>query len=365
MLDELEVLAYPPYTLRQAEKEKVLFCDLRAALAWHSDQSEAFGRLCKHRGFDPREPFLLKDIPYVPVTIFKSLDLISVSQKEIIRTLYSSATSGRPSKIMLDQVTASRQVRALNKILSDFLGSRRHFFIFDTKKTVESREGELSSRGTAIRGMLSMAKSITFLLNDDLELNEDAVLKMLEEKRDADRICYFGFTWLLYRTFTKNKDRARMAELWKRFADRDPVALHMGGWKKLKDLAVSKQEFSASLERWLQTPHGRVIDVYGMTEQLGTVYPDCEYGHKHAPAYSEILIRDVTSLAPVKRGEVGFIQFVSPIPRSYPGVSILSDDLGRMMGVDDCPCGRMGTYFVFEKRSEKAEVKGCGDTLNV
>ena len=45
-------------------------------------------------------------------------------------------------------------------------------------------------------------------------------------------------------------------------------------------------------------------------------------------------------------------------------ISLLSDDIGKILGVDDCPCGRKGKYFRFEKRTEKADIKGCGDTID-
>ena len=102
-----------------------------------------------------------------------------------------------------------------------------------------------------------------------------------------------------------------------------------------------------------------------MTEQLGTVYPDCSEGFKHVPLYSDIIIRDITTTESLAKGKAGLIQFVSPIAHSYPGISILSDDIGRIVGVDDCECGRMGKYFVFEKRAEFAELRGCGDTLDI
>jgi predicted house-cleaning noncanonical NTP pyrophosphatase (MazG superfamily) len=138
--------------------------------------------------------------------------------------------------------------------------------------------------------------------------------------------------------------------------------LHLGGWKKLKDISVDKLKFNEELSEFLDMSKTKILDFYGMTEQLGTVYPDCEYGYKHAPLYSEIIIRDVDTFKPCFVGETGFIQLLSPIPHSYPGISIISDDIGELKGIDNCKCGRKGKYFVFKKRAEKAELKGCGDT---
>jgi len=344
-----------PFILVQKEKEKLFLLEIKEQAQWHYDNCSEFCKMCKNRNFDPFSEFKITDLPYIPVSMFKAFDLISVPENEVVKTLYSSSTSGRPSKIMLDKTTADNQILVLNKIMADFLGKqRRPFIIFDSEETIKSSEGELSSRGTAIRGMMSLASKMLFVLDKDLKLDVNKLKSAL-----CSNACFFGFTWLIYNIFLENnKEIARLCQSFD-----NNLILHIGGWKKLKDLAVSKQEFNHKIGQMFHC--SRIIDFYGMTEQLGTVYPDCEYGFKHAPLYSEIIIRDVNTLEPVKTGEPGFIQLLSPLPRSYPGISILSDDIGKVVGIDDCKCGRKGKYFVFEKRPELAEVKGCGDTLNI
>jgi hypothetical protein len=56
------------------------------------------------------------------------------------------------------------------------------------------------------------------------------------------------------------------------------------------------------------------------------------------------------------------IQTLSLLPRSYPGHSLLTEDLGVVHGQDDCPCGRKGTYFSIVGRIPQAELRGCSDT---
>jgi hypothetical protein len=57
------------------------------------------------------------------------------------------------------------------------------------------------------------------------------------------------------------------------------------------------------------------------------------------------------------------IEVMSILADSYYGQAILTEDLGHLVGIDDCPCGRKGKYFRFNSRVEKAEVRGCGDTF--
>ena len=106
----------------------------------------------------------------------------------------------------------------------------------------------------------------------------------------------------------------------------------------------------------------KVHNFYGMAEQVGSVFVECSEGHLHAPSYADILVRDPYTLEPVPFGKAGLIQVLSCIPTSYPGHSILTEDMGIIHGEDDCPCGWSGKYFSVQGRLPKAEVRGCSDT---
>ena len=108
-----------------------------------------------------------------------------------------------------------------------------------------------------------------------------------------------------------------------------------------------------------------VHNYYGMVEQVGSVFFECEHGHLHAPAYADVIVRDQTDLSPAPCGEPGLIQVLSMLPRSYPGHSLLTEDLGVLHGEDDCPCGRLGKYFSVLGRIKNVEVRGCSDTRTV
>jgi hypothetical protein len=93
------------------------------------------------------------------------------------------------------------------------------------------------------------------------------------------------------------------------------------------------------------------------------VFVDCEAGHKHAPNFAEVKIRNFYTLKENPAGESGYIEIMNALPDSYPGMSILTEDVGEVLGEDDCSCGRKGKYFVFRSRLEKSEARGCGDTF--
>ena len=108
-----------------------------------------------------------------------------------------------------------------------------------------------------------------------------------------------------------------------------------------------------------------IHDYYGMVEQTGCIYMECEYGHLHVSNFSDVIVRRPQDFSEAETGETGIIQVVSTIPESYPGHSLLTEDEGVILGEDDCPCGRKGKYFRIQGRLKNAEIRGCSDTYAV
>ena len=55
------------------------------------------------------------------------------------------------------------------------------------------------------------------------------------------------------------------------------------------------------------------------------------------------------------------MQALSLVQLSYPGHNILTEDLGRIEGIDNCKCGRKGKYFSVLGRVPGTEKRGCSD----
>ena len=138
------------------------------------------------------------------------------------------------------------------------------------------------------------------------------------------------------------------------------VLIHGGGWKKLVSESVSSSQFKQALNDVCGLKH--VHDYYGMVEQTGTIYMECECGHLHAPVFSDVIIRRSSDFSVADIGEEGLIEVVSVLPKSYPGHALLTEDSGVLLGEDDCPCGRKGKYFKINGRIKNAEIRGCSDT---
>jgi phenylacetate-coenzyme A ligase PaaK-like adenylate-forming protein len=332
------------------------------ALIFHYENSERFREFCIKKIFKPHEKFSLNEIPFIPSSIFKKLELSSVPKDSIIKTVHSSSTTGNtPSTILIDKITSERQQKIIISILSDFIGKdRKSFLILEAKDNVDTGN-EMSSRSSAVRGLTPFMKSINFLLKTDLSLDFEKIQDINFE--NSTNYVFFGFTWILYLLIEKYQNDQNVKKLFSKL--NKPIILHSGGWKKLQNIKISKTEFNEKVSSFFQTDSNKVIDFYGMVEQLGTIYPDCEYGFKHVPLYSHIIIRDINTLEEVEPGNRGFIQIITPIPHSYPGVSVLTDDIGKVIGINCCKCGRKGICFKFLERLKTADLAGCGDTFEM
>jgi phenylacetate-coenzyme A ligase PaaK-like adenylate-forming protein len=138
------------------------------------------------------------------------------------------------------------------------------------------------------------------------------------------------------------------------------VLIHGGGWKRLQDQQVDNATFKARLREQLGIE--RVFNYYGMVEQVGSIFMECEQGRLHAPTFADVVVRDPLTLDPLPPGQVGVVQVLSALPVSYPGHSLLTEDLGLLHGEDDCPCGRLGRTFSVLGRMPQVEMRGCSDT---
>jgi phenylacetate-coenzyme A ligase PaaK-like adenylate-forming protein len=138
------------------------------------------------------------------------------------------------------------------------------------------------------------------------------------------------------------------------------ILIHSGGWKKLQDEAVDNSVFKSAVKEMLGT--GAIHNFYGMVEQVGSIFMECEDGHLHAPAFADVLVRNPLDWSVCAHGDAGIIQVLSVLPRSYPGHSLLTEDVGAVLGEDNCRCGRKGKYFRVDGRIARAELRGCSDT---
>jgi hypothetical protein len=360
-----KLLSLAPYSIPEIQKNILFKEALIEELIFHYNNNELYKKFCIRKDFDPRVfDGDLSDIPPIAVSVFKELgnSLGSVSNEEIKLSLQSSATSGIPSTVLLDKITAKRQAKAMVKVVQEFIGKeRKHLIICDIKPKTENLVF-MGARFAAIGGYLNFAMSSEYILdtneNGKLSFDIETFKNHIKELPPNQPIVVFGFTYILF------------SEILKKLIDKNinlklPVnskLIHIGGWKKLESEKITKESFNELTESVFGISKENVIDIYGFTEQMGLNYPDCKCGYKHAPVYSEVIVRDPITREVVSSNKEGILEFLSPIPHSYPGNVVLTDDLG-FINKEKCPYGLLGTRFKINGRLKKAEIRGCGDVL--
>lgn len=353
-----EIANNPPYSLDKNEKKKVLSERLLELTRLHMEHCPEYRRIIEAIGVDIDEVCSYMDIPFLPVRLFKESELKSVEKDEIVKIMTSSGTTGQTvSKIFLDRVTSSNQQKAMVKIVSEFSGlSRMPMIIIDCPEVIKDRQ-MFSARGAGILGFSIFGSKRIYALDNNMKLDVEGLIKFMEDNREQ-KILLFGFTFMVWQHFYKELVRLKKEGI--SFDLSNGVLVHGGGWKKLVSEAVSHDEFHRALKDACGLEH--IHDYYGMVEQTGCIYMECECGHLHASNFSDVITRRPIDFTECDIGEQGIIQVVSVIPESYPGHSLLTEDEGVILGEDDCPCGRKGKYFKIIGRLKDAEIRGCSDT---
>lgn len=355
MIDYGRIFNIAPYSMRKEEKGVFLSEILGELTEYHYNRCPEYRRILDGLNVDPSAIKSYYDIPFLPVRLFKEYELKSIDDGDIIKTMTSSGTTGqRVSKIFLDKETSANQTKALTKTVNHYLGSGRlPMIVLDTSETVRNR-AMFSARGAGILGFQMFGRDKIYAFDENMELDIDALEAFLEKHGDED-IFLFGFTFMIWRHFY---------EVLKKTGHRPDLSrgilIHGGGWKKLADKKVSPEEFKKGLREVCGI--SRVYDYYGMVEQTGTIYMECECGHLHSTVFSDVIMRRPHDFSVCEKGEKGIVEVVSVLPRSYPGHALLTEDEGVLLGEDDCPCGKKGKYFSILGRLKNAELRGCSDT---
>ncbi len=359
-----ELLELAPYDASQ-EAENLFMQALQEEVIFHYEHNEMYRRFCDRKGFDPHKPFSIEEMPPVSVSVFKELGfkLNSVPKEDLTLALQSSATSGIPSTIVVDKETAKRQAKVMIKVIGEFIGKERKPFLIMDIDPRSSYKKLLGARFAAVTGYLRFANKTGYFLKADENnvsyFDVEGIQEYVSSLEAEKPVVVFGFTYILYQHVLQSIEKTGVQIQ----LPKGSKIIHIGGWKKLESEKISKDLFNERLSKCFGIEPTDVIDIYGFTEQMGLNYPDCECGWKHTSSYVRVLVRDTVTREILPPGQEGLLEFVTPVPHSYPGNAVLTDDLG-IIDAASCTEGRAGTRFKIVGRMKKAEVRGCGDILS-
>mgnify|MGYP001454787289 CR=1 FL=1 len=353
MFNYKKLFSTEPFSISQKLKENWYFKDQKKLSLYHYRKCTEYKKISDKIFNDLRKSKTLSDLPFVHANIFKEFNLKSTKNINLSKTLTSSGTSNSiTSKINLDRKTSLLQSRALSHIFSNILKNKRpHIFFIDSPDVLKGPDS-LSARGSAIKGFSQLVRESEFLLDTKFNLKISKLINFLKKNPNKDFII-FGFTSFIWSFLIKQIIKMKI-----NIPKNKGILIHGGGWKKMHKQAIDRNLFNKKI---LETVGIKTVhNYYGMVEQTGSIFLECEYGYFHSSIFSEIFIRDNNlKLSPIKKK--GLIQVLSLLPLSYPGHNILTEDVGKIEGIDNCKCGRKGKYFSIEGRVPGTEIRGCSD----
>jgi hypothetical protein len=349
-----QLLQCDPFSLAGEEKDAAILPILNELNSFHFQNSDSYRKIIESifTGFKMAND--LSDLPFLPVSVFKNHTIKSIEDTEVYKVLTSSGTTGQNvSRIYLDKETASLQTNALSKIIGHVIGKQRLPMLIIDSKSVFSNKSSFSARGAGILGLSIFGKDHTYILNEEFSIQEN-VLQDFLEKYQGQPILIFGFTFLVWQylfqqSFLRDYDLSKA------------ILIHSGGWKKMQEIAVDNSVFRQVFEQKFGLT--QIYNFYGMVEQVGSVFLENSKGFLQCPIFADVIIRNPKDFSVQPIGEPGLIQVLSALPKSYPGHSLLTEDIGVWEGQNISEKGWKGKYFRVLGRAKKAELRGCSDTF--
>ena len=239
------MLRKDPFSLAKKEKQVILSERLIDLSQKHYNFCEAYKRIVDAFGIDINKITSYYELPFLPVRLFKELDLLSVPAESIVKTITSSGTSNQKvSKIYVDKKTAEYQQKVLVKLVSSFTGKKRMpMLIIDCPAVIKDRD-KFSARGAGILGFSILGRDKIYALDDEMRLDVEGIRLFLDRHKD-ESILIFGFTFMIWQHFYKELLRLKQDKIKLNLSN--GILIHGGGWKKLESEAVSKKEFQECL----------------------------------------------------------------------------------------------------------------------
>ena len=320
--------------------------------AHHMGNCKEYANICNslHESTEMKE---IEDIPYIHVSCFKEKKMLSVEESKIVKVMYSSGTSGKRSMIMLDKETANNQRYVLNQIFGEYMSIKRPIMLaLERDKDIRDR-GLFNARKAAVIGFGQMCKKVLGILDENSQIDENIVREVIQNYEEHD-ILIFGFTSI----FWECSKSSEITDNLKKHLRRKGKILHGGGWKKIEAQKVDKKTFNKKMEQTFG-----IMDIrnyYGMIEQTGSIFLECEKGKLHENRYARLISRESETLGISNEGSKGIAQVLSILPYSYSGISLLTDDIVKV-SYKECECGRKGKTFEILGRVKEAEIRGCSD----
>lgn len=305
----------------------------------------------------PLAEYLAK-LPFIPTLLFKRRRIFSMPSRRIIVKATSSGTSGRFSEIGFD---AGGLLCGLKMVLK--IGSRRGLFSpIPCRYIVMGYQPHRGNR-TAITKTAFGATFFTPCISRKYILkfkdgkyspDFDGIINTVQ-KYAAKRapVRFMGFPAYTFFLLKEMERRGISVNL-----PKHSKILLGGGWKQFYAEQADKETFYKLAEKILGISDKDIIEFFGAVEHP-IMYTDCANHHFHIPVYCRVIIRDCDDFTPLKNGNVGLVNLITPMVSATPILSVMTDDLGVLHDGAECGCGIKSPYLELIGRVAPDSIKTC------
>jgi len=139
----------------------------------HYKNCLVYQKIIDKLGFNKKEKDI-NNFPFIPVNLFKTLELSSVSKNKIVKVLNSSGTTGTiKSKIYLDRNNSNNQRIVLKEIVQNIIGTERlPMLIIDQNPSLKQNKN-MAAKEAGIYGFSMFGKNHQYLLDQNNCINYD------------------------------------------------------------------------------------------------------------------------------------------------------------------------------------------------
>ncbi len=341
--------------------DSIFISAVKHNVMYHLRHCREYRRILKTRKFKIKQLASIKDLyrlPALPTLYLKTHRLRSMPPEKIFIKATSSGTRGKKSRIGFDLKSLYYgafmvlRTAAYHGLLSL---KPANYLILGYKP--DSKNHTVIAKTAFGATFFAPAISRAYALKpspEGYQLDLGGLKKaLLRYSRQPFPVRLIGFPSYLYfflQELQKSGIKLKLPE--------GSRILLGGGWKQHYTEQVDKTALYALIREVLGIPEDNCREFFGAVEHP-IVYCDCRNHHFHVPVYSRVIIRDIDTLLPVKNGEPGLVNLITPMVESMPLVSVMTDDLGILHDGSECGCGIKAPYFEILGRAGLQDIKTC------
>lgn len=298
-------------------------------------------------------------IPPIPANFYKTHEVRTADDSDIVLTLTSSGTSGQKSQMFFDEWSIFASDKSADAVMGYYgrITDRRvNFMMYSYEPAEGVSAGTMRTRQMMRR--YGRENELVYALRWNGAEHEFDLFGCIEALRRFEGqglpVFILGFPAFVY--FTCERMEAMGMEPLE--LNPDSYVSMGGGWKGFADRQVSAEEFREYVGERLGLPDRCFHETYGAVEH-GVAYIDCDRHRFHVPIYDRVIIRDPYTMRPLGYGRKGIINFVSPMNTAVPVTSLLMGDFGILHPPGSCGCGNPAPWLEIAGRAGVSANRSC------